>query len=170
MSHKRTSAAIAVGRAEIQRLIDPQDRPHLAEVYASAPDLWQKLNTEAAAYAAHRLREIHRLTGGVSAGVASLVRMEAEAFTDATYLRAQALAIPCPPPELFLAAHKLNAIAARHAALAWTLANAEHGRRRHGNMSAGPGPVTRKTLAAALEANAPDAELEPESPAGEHSP
>ena len=135
-------------------------RPHLETVIREAPELWQALNKEADDYVWHRLQETFESTGAASAGVANLIRLESEAFTDAAYLRAMALKTlewvsPCDSYEdqaavrsaaraMVKDAHALNTLARGHAIAARNMALSESPNR--GKKTVKPRPLTHGQL------------------------
>jgi len=115
------------------------------------PEEWQALNEDAQKYLRFRILEIAQATGKVSAAVASLLRVEAEAYSDAMYLRSTAhTGILGDQLEK---AHRLNSVGMRAAAQAWALANSEASARGKGRTRRDtvPEPEDGRSLADDLE-------------------
>lgn len=63
------------------------ERSQFVALIEHAPPEWVAANRSALAYTKHRMRDLWLQFGYVSAGVGTLVRMEAEALADADFLR-----------------------------------------------------------------------------------
>ncbi len=92
------------------------ERPQFVALIEHAPREWVAANRSAIEYTKHRMRDLWLQFGYVSAGVGTLVRMEAEALADADFIRHQAMAwMGDPGDEKALTVEKaLNALRLAH--------------------------------------------------------
>ncbi len=118
-------------------------RPQFVALLEHAPKEWVSANRSAIEYTKHRMQELWLQFGYVSAGVGTLIRMEAEALADSDFIRHQAMAwmgeaatadVPAYSIDKALnalrTAHNISQIARGHANAARTLCReeaAQHG-------------------------------------------